>query len=153
MLITLLVKGENEEQLSSLRSFSCSKIPDLVLDLHAGIQDGLLHPCADLLTPSGLWQAQDQVPRGRWGHRTGGHEGARGALPGEGVDGPSVAREKGLKVWAWLTEGPEPVAERAWHVRGWGGGGLWAKRLSAQGPCVQGLWSGVFSKQRGVKRA
>lgn len=57
------VEGEEDSGPSSLRSFPCLKIPDLILDSPAGLErDGLPHPGADVPTPSGLLKAPGPGP-------------------------------------------------------------------------------------------
>lgn len=57
---------------STLRFFSCLKIPGLVLDPPAGTGDGFPQPELIYKCQSGLQRAQGQVPQRRWGHRVAG---------------------------------------------------------------------------------
>ena len=106
----------------------------------------LPHPCDNLLTLSGLWQAQDLGGGGDT--RVGGWE--RGTLPGERVDSSSGPWEE--------TEGEGWAHRRARAHHRMGecmmvglGKALGKEAVSSGSLCH--FWSRAFSKQRGVKWA
>lgn len=87
-------------------SFSCLKIPDLVPDLPAGTQDGLLDPCADLLMPAGLWQTRGPGSLGQVGTpRLGGYEGAEVSFLLRGVNNSSSGPWEGTEGGDWAPRG------------------------------------------------